>query len=281
MTVSKTVFAMTALLALTSIPVHADLTLSSPPFQNKTEEESMLPVLAQQLAEVLGEPVRYVPATYGMSDYGKHVRNGDYDILLDGPQFGAWRIAKGIHKPVAQSELKLIFVVFVPVSDIKTNSPDQLANKSVCLQPSPSLSNLMFMNMFSNPFQLPDVQVNPDYKKIVENVIKGKCDAGVIPAAMYEKKLDQVDQGKLRIIYSTPPLPGIMLTVSSKVSESKREALKDRITKADPANDKLVQSLNAASGRGAIVNKTKWHAVDPEENKGLDKILVKQAYGWD
>lgn len=271
----------TALLACLSLPAQAELIFSTPPAQDKADTTALFTELASQLAEILDEPVRYVAPAYGMSDYGKHVRKGDYDILLDGPQFAAWRIAKGMHKPVAQSDTQLSFLVVVPTTDTKTNSPEQLVNKTVCLQPSPNLSNLMFMSLYRDPFQLPDVRMVEGFKPIVDKVIEGTCSAGVIPAALYDKTLDKDTQNKLRIVYNTRPLPGLTLTVSNKVSDAKREDLTKRLTNADPATDKLVQTLTAAGGRGGVPTKTRWQAINPESLKGLDQILVQQAYGWD
>lgn len=271
----------TALLACLSLSAHAELVLSTPPAQDKADTNALFTELASQLSEVLGEPVRYVAPAYGMNDYGKHVRKGTYDILLDEPQFAAWRIAKGMHKPVAQSDTQLTYLVVVPTTDTKTNSPEQLVNKTVCLQASPNLSNLMFMSLYRNPFQLPDVRLVEGFKPIVEKVIEGACSAGVIPASMYEKTLDKDTQNKLRVVYSTRTLPGLTLTVSNKVSDAKREVLINRLTNADPATDKFVQTLTAAGGRGGVPTKTRWQAINPESLKGLDQILVQQSYGWD
>lgn len=270
-----------ALLTCLSLPAQAELVLSgSPSIQDRSELNTRYTELATQLTEALGEPVRYV-APINEAGYAQEIRKGSYDILIDGPHLAAWRSAKGIHKPVVQSDIPLTFLVVVPASNTSTKSPEQLIGKSVCAQPSPNLSNLMFMNLYPNPMQLPNVRVVEGFKPIAAKVIKGECSAGVLNAAFYEKTLGKDEQAQLRIVYNTRPLPGHILTVSDKVSDAKREALQKRLTGADPATDKLAQAMTSAGVRGGEPTKTRWQAVKPESIKGLDQLLVQQSFGWE
>ncbi|MDD2894168.1 MAG: PhnD/SsuA/transferrin family substrate-binding protein, partial [Halothiobacillaceae bacterium] len=206
-------------------PLHAELTLSgSPSSQDRTELNKHYIELAAQLTETLGEPVRYV-APLNEVGYARDIRKGSYDILLDGPHLAAWRVAKGIHKPVVQSDVPLTFLLVAPASNKSIQSPEQLVGKHVCVQASPNLSNLMFMSLYPNPLQLPNVHVVEGFKPIAQKVLTGECSAGVLTATFYENTLDKDAQSQLRVIYNTRPLPGHVLTVSNKMSDAEREAL--------------------------------------------------------
>ena len=269
-----------SLLLGASLPAQAELILSgSPSVQDRAELDKRYTELATELSKVLGEEVRYVAPLNEMG-YAQEIRKGSYDILIDGPHLAAWRETKGLHKPVAQTTIPLTFLVVTPANDTSIQSPEQLIGKPVCSQPSPNLSTLMFMNLYPNPMQMPTMRIVNGFKPITEKVLKGECKAGVLNAGFYEKTLDKATQEKLRVIYNTRPLPGHIMTASNKLSAEQRESLIKRITNADPANDKLVQAMTAASVRGGDVQKTRWVAVKEGSLKGMDEVLIQQSFGW-
>jgi len=131
----RTTLAVSAILASLSLPAQAELILSGiPAIQERTELDKNFIKLASQLTDVLGEPVRYVAPINEMG-YAQEVRKGTYDIVIDNPVLAAWRIAKGMHKPVAQVDVPSTYLVVVPATDTSTKSPEQLIGKSVCVCP--------------------------------------------------------------------------------------------------------------------------------------------------
>ncbi len=267
-------------LALSLPCAHAELILSgSPSAQNIEERNKNYTQLASELSKALGEPVRYAPPINEMG-YGQEMRKGAYDILLDGPHFGSWRISKGLHKPVAESNVRLSFVIISPASDASIKSTEDLISKPVCTLPSPHLSTLMFLNQFPNPLQMPQLIQIDSYEEVLTKLQEGKCRAAVLNADWYEKSLTKDEQASLRVISNTPPLSGHILTVSNKVKPEQLEALSKRITRADPSTDTLVQALTRAGVRGGDPLKVRWMMAKPEDFKGLDELLVKQSFGW-
>ncbi|MEW5837208.1 MAG: PhnD/SsuA/transferrin family substrate-binding protein [Pseudomonadota bacterium] len=261
-------------------PAHADLILSGTPCINEQRPifDKRYSALAEELSKALGEPVHYVAPDKGMG-YAKKIREGAYDILLDGPHLAAWRSAKGIHQPVALYNLPLTFLVITAAGDIQ--SPQQLVGKMVCIQPMPNLSSLEFTQMYTNPAQEPSLLPVEDYGLMVQKILSGKCKAGVLNAEFYTQKLDHKTQGSLHIVYRSAPLPGQVLTVSSKIGADKRKELAERIIHADPAKDELVQAMNRVTANGDAQFNTGWVAVKPENLRGLDSLLVKDSYGWE
>ncbi|MDD2892759.1 MAG: PhnD/SsuA/transferrin family substrate-binding protein [Halothiobacillaceae bacterium] len=264
-----------------SLPVHADLILSgSPATADRSELNKQYEELAKLLSQKLGEPVRYVaPVNY--QGYAQALRGGEYDLLIDGPHLAAWRIAKGLHAPVAEAKVKSSFLVVVPVSGTPVQSLEELVSRPVCVLSPPNLSTLMFLNQFPNPMQQPVLRMSDGYEGKIEQVFSGTCKAAVINSTFYETKVDKISKSKLNILYNTPPLPGYVFTASNKLSAEKRNALTKHLTTADPANDALVQAINKAGVRGEDPSKVQWVVVKPDAIKGFDEVLTKNSYGWD
>lgn len=278
----KTIASLTLGLSLAlSLPAQAELTLSgSPSSTDRTELNKRYEELAKQLSQELGEPVRYV-APINFEGYAQALRKKEYDLLIDGPHLSAWRIGKGIHKPVVAAKVSLQFLVVVPANDASIQSPEQLIAKPVCVQYTPHLSTLMFLNQFPNPMQQPTLRMSDGYNSKVEKLLAGECRAAVLTASFYETGLDKPTQAKLRIIYDTPPLPGYIFTASDKLSEAKRQALAKHLTNAAPATDPLLQALNSAGVRDGAPDKIHWVAANPAALKGMEEVLINHSYGWE
>lgn len=263
-----------------SLPAHAELILSgTPSAQDRTELNKRYEALATQLTQAIGEPVRYVPPA-NVQGYAQEIRKGSYDILIDGPHLGAWRISRGFHKPIAQADMALTFLVITPATDKSIQSLEQLVGKPVCVPPPPQLSTLMYLNQYPNPLQLPVIRMTEGYQPQVDKLLNGECKAAVISAAFYEHTLNKNAKDKLNVIFNTKPLPGYVMTASDKLTPEKRELLVKRLTGADPSKDLRVQALTKASARGGDPEKMRWVSFKADSVKGLEQVLVQQSYGW-
>jgi ABC-type phosphate/phosphonate transport system substrate-binding protein len=268
-------------LALTiSLPAHADLVLSgSPSIVDRTELNKNYTELAKLLSQELGEPVHYV-APVSCQGYPQALRKGQYDLIVDGPHAAAWRIAKGLHKPVAEAQNTLEYLVVVPAKNTTIRSAEQLINHPVCVQASPNLSALMFINQFPNPMQQPKLHTFDDQAKRPQKLLSGECDAAVLPAKVYQNKFDPATQAKLRVVYKLAPLPGYVLTASDKLSAEKRNALTKRLSTANPASDPLLQALNKVGANGDDPSTARWIEVKPDALKGFAEVLSQNTYDW-
>jgi ABC-type phosphate/phosphonate transport system substrate-binding protein len=263
-----------------TLPAHADLVLSgSPSIVDRTELNKNYTALAKLLSKELGEPVHYV-APVSCQDYPQALRKGQYDLIVDGPHAAAWRIAKGLHKPVAEAQATLDYLVVVPASNTTIHSAEQLINRAVCVKASPTLSTLIFLEQFPNPMQQPDLRMFDDQARKPQKLLSGECDAAVLPASVYQNKFDQATQAKLRVVYKLAPLPGYVLTASDKLSAEKRNALAKHLSTANPASDPLLQALNKVGVNGDDPSKAIWTEVKPDALKGFEKVLSQNTYGW-
>lgn len=263
-----------------SLPAHADLSLSgSPAIVDRTELNKDYTALAKLLSQELGEPVHYV-APARCQRYAQALRSEQYDLLIDAPHMAGWRIAKGLHKPVAEAKVAINYLVVVPASNTTIRSAEQLTHRSVCVQPPPNLSTLIFLNQFPNPMQQPELRMIDDQASRPQKLFSGECDAALLPANVYKNKLDQATQAKLRVVYNTASLPGYVLTASNKLSAEKRNALAKHLTTADPASDPLLQALNKVGVNDEDPSKVHWMEVKPDALKSFDEVLTKNTYDW-
>lgn len=263
-----------------SLPAHADLSLSgSPAILDRTELNKDYTALAKLLSQQLGEPVHYV-APVRCQSYAQALRKEQYDLLIDSPHVAAWRIAKGLHKPVAEAKTTLNYLVVVLARNTTIRSAEQLTHLSVCVQPPPNLSTLMFLNQFPNPMQQPELRMIDDPAGRPQKLLSGECDAAVLSTNVYQNKFNPEMQAKLRVVYNIAPLPGYVLTASNKLSAEKRNALAKHLTTADPASDPLLQALNKAGVNDEDPSKVRWTEVKPDALKGFDEVLTKNTYGW-
>jgi ABC-type phosphate/phosphonate transport system substrate-binding protein len=263
-----------------SLPAHADLSLSgSPAIVDRTELNKNYTALATLLSKELGEPVHYV-APAGCKDYAQALRKQQYDLIVDAPHMAAWRITKGLHQPIAEAKTTLNFLLVVPAGNTTIHSAEHLINHHVCVQPSPNLSTLMFLNQFPNPMQQPELRMFDNQAKNPRKLLSGECDAAVIPANVYQNKFNQATQAKLRVVYKLAPLPGYVLTASDKLSAEKRHALVKHLTTADPAGDPLLQALNKVGVNDEDPGKVHWIEVKPDALKGFAEVLSQNTYGW-
>ncbi|MDD2892411.1 MAG: PhnD/SsuA/transferrin family substrate-binding protein [Halothiobacillaceae bacterium] len=229
-----TPFALGVALLCLSLPAQAELTLSGLPFdKDPTEQNKNYVALAAQLSQALGEDVRYVPSA-NILGYAQAIRRGEYDILVDGPHFSAWRIAEGLHSAVVQADITLTYAVVTAADDTGIQSLEQLVSQPVCASSPPQLSTLMLLNQYPNPIQEPTLHITDGY----------------------------------------------LMTASPKLTVAKRTALTKRLSTANPANDSLLQALTKASVHNGEPEKMHWSVSDTGNIKGLEKILIKQSYGW-
>jgi len=263
-----------------SLPAHAELSLSgSPSIVDRTELNKDYTALAKLLSKELDEPVHYVPPV-SCQDYPQALRKGQYDLIVDGSHVAAWRIAKGLHKPVAEAQGTLDYLVVVPASNTTIHSAEQLINRTVCVKASPNLSTLIFIEQFPNPMQQPELRIFDDQARKPQKLLSGECDAAVLPANVYQNKFDLATQAKLRVAYKLAPLPSNVLTASDKLSAEKRNALAKHLSTANPASDPLLQALNKVGVNGEDPSNVRWAEVKTNALQGFDKILTKNAYGW-
>lgn len=249
-------------------PAHADLVFAAPPRETGAQGSVAYEPIAGFLAKLTGQKVVYTHSDNWLS-YQSDMRKGAYDIVFDGPQFIAWRMARLQHVPLVKLPGQLSFVVIVKKGDLRIKTMGDLAGHTLCGFAPPNLATLTAQYEFPNPSRQPLIIETKSFKDAYNGVIAGKCTAAVLQAKLF-KDLDAQAQAA-RVIFTSKPLPNQAFSAGPRVTAEMRA--------------KIMQSLLSPEGRQAtqaLLEKfkaTEWMSATPEEYQGLD-VLLRDIWGF-
>jgi len=246
------------------------LVLSAPPLANSAEGRQRYAPFAQYLTQVLGQKVIYKhPRNW--SQYQNEMTNGKYDLVFDSAHFNSYRVEKLKHNILVKLPDNPRYAVFVDKKKNTVRKLSRLAGRSICAYAPPHLATLMVSQEFKNPMRQPRIKNTEGWDEIYQNVISGKCDAGIVPDALLAS-LDKTSHAT-SILFRTKSIPAQALSASPNIP------LKDQ--------QKLVKALLVAEAmaptsklRGAFNSGTKGFA--PTKNReylGMASLL-KTEWGY-
>lgn len=252
-----------AILALmATATARAELTFSSAPRDSAQNEEQVYKPLMDLLTRATGQKVTF---RYGenYTIYMSEMRKGSYDIVLDGPHFVSWRMAKLNHLPIVKFSGDLTFVTIVRKDQTKVQELKQLAGRTICAFPSPNLATLAVYYEFDNPARQPMTIPIDNFQDAYKGVVSGKCVGGILQAKLYQN-MDK-DAKAAKVLYTTKPLPNQAFSVGPRVTADMR--------------DKITKALLSPEGAAATAKLREIYKVQsliittPDEYQGLGKLL--------
>jgi ABC-type phosphate/phosphonate transport system substrate-binding protein len=254
-----------ALFCLT-FAAHAEVVLSSPPRLTPAAEEKIYQPLAALLSKVIGEQVTYQhPGSYML--YQQQMRQGKYDIVLDGPAFIDWRMQRLGHVPVARLDGDLTFVVLVRRDNNRVRTLDDLTGSRVCSFPPPHLTALALLGEYPNG-KIPRIEIVDSFAQSYQGVVQGSCEAGVLPVPQYQK-LDSSARN-LRPVFISGSLPNQAFTVSPRLA---RHVHAISAALAKPGELSVRPLLEAFNSRALV-------PAQSGEYRGMMRLL-KREWGFD
>lgn len=253
--------------------VQAELILSAPPRESAEDGEAIYGPLAEGLSKVLGTKVTYQHPVNWPS-YGKQMRAGHYDLAFDAPHFGSWRIEHVNHQPIATLPGVLDFVI---VSTNKEyNSTKDLVGKRFCGLASPNMGTLTVQHLYKNPVRQPTfVYVTGGFSGVYKSLIAGKCEAAVLRAPFYRKKLNDTQRSELKLLHTSRPTPNQTLTGGPRLSADQKTSIREALT--NPANIDFSQALFNRFSKGSRA----WIEPNPMGYAYLNLLLEGHAWGWE
>mgnify|MGYP001559633167 CR=1 FL=1 len=260
-------FALFALLSL--IPVQAELILSSAPRDTREKEEEIFKPIADLLSKAAGEKVTF---RYGDNFliYQSEMRKGNYDIVLDGPAFVGWRMAKLSHVPLVKFPGNLVFVAITKNNQDKINNLKDLAGRTVCAFPSPNLATLTVLYEFDNPSRQPLIIEVQNFADVYKGVKSGKCVGGILQAKLHQD-LDK-EAKATKVLFTSKPLPNQAFSAGPRVTAEKRERIAQALLSPEGAT--ATQKLRDVFKIQALLPAT------VEEYQGLGK-LMRDVWGFE
>lgn len=250
------------------------LIMTAPPREKPSAGKLLYGPLATAIGDVLGVKVIYKHPGNWLR-YQRNMRNGEYDIVFDGPHFASWRIEHLGHKTLVKLPGSLDFFLVVNKSDVAIKKSSNLIGKKICGISPPNLSTLSVLAKFDNPVRQPVILgIRGGMGKVLKRFNAGACRAAVFRNAFFYKKISKKQQGKLRILFESDSLPNQVITVSNRISKSQRDRLATAIMygKAAKAAKALIKRFG---GKAKSFVPAKM-----EEYQDARNLLEGVIFGW-
>jgi ABC-type phosphate/phosphonate transport system substrate-binding protein len=256
-----------------SSAAYADLVFSAPPRENAKTGEKLYGPIAIKLSQLLGEHVHYEYPKDWLT-YSRRMRDGDFDIIFDGPQFASWRMSHIDHVPLVRIQGDLRFVVVVG-KDSGLVALKDLAAKKICALASPNLGTIAVLHEFDNPVQQPIlVEARGGMKGIYKRLNEGQCDAAILRVSFFKRKSSKEANNPYQVIWSSSDMPNQAITASRKIPLQSRE--------------QIISALSSDSGAVSALplfkrfSNQSTHFIPARENefKGLNDMLEGVVWGW-
>jgi len=260
-------FVITAALVVPSA-AYADLIFSSAPRDSKEKEEALYAPIAALLTKAAGQKVTF---TYGDNFlvYQSQMQKGAYDIVLDGPAFVGWRMAKLGHVPLVKFPGNLSFVVVTKKTNDKIKTLSDLAGRTICGFAPPNIATLEILFEFDNPARQPLIIETDNFKQTYQGMVSGKC----VGAIMQGKIFSELDKEKQvgKVLYQSKPIPNQAFSAGPRVTPEMR----DKMIKAllSPEGTVATQPLRDIYKVPALLPAT------ADEYQGLGKLL-RDVWGF-
>jgi ABC-type phosphate/phosphonate transport system substrate-binding protein len=253
-------------------PAFSAIIFSAPPREDPEKGKEIYGPLVKYLSKVLKEPVIYQhPGVWAR--YAKDMRSGKYDIVFDGPHFGAWRIKNIHHTPIVKLPGSLRFVILAKSTDLQLNSKRSLVGVKICGLASPNLGTMTVYNIFNNPVNMPQIQeVTGGFKAVYKALKQGKCRAAVVRDNLYYS-LRKEEKRLLKVVVKSDPLPNQTITVSNRLRKKLKMITQSLMSPAGQRSAKNLLKRFSKKKKTFFVAKTK-------EYENLENLLTGIVWGW-
>lgn len=191
------------------------------------------------------------------------IKKGQYDLVLDGPQFTGYRLEKLNYRVLARFP-DVVSYTLVANEDEMILEAEELIGKIIATTPSPALGALRLQEIYPNPLRQPRILEANDSITAVKQVLEGNAHAAIIPAAMVGA------YPKLITVRSTEQIPSPAISASPKMEIEIQQAISKALLEAEQ-NDEGKKALEA-------INITRFEASDGHEYRPHSTLLSEM---WD
>ena len=250
------------------------LIMTAPPRESKEAGQKQYEVTAIFISEILGKPVKYKYPGDWMR-YQNDMRDGEYDIVFDGPHFASWRVAHLGDEMLVRLPGSLQFHLLTAADNNEINQPNDMIGRKFCGISPPNLSTLSILGHFRNPVRQPVVKgIKGGMGAVYKAFKRGECEAMVLRTSFYKNKLNEEQRKDLKIVYTSQAMPNQSISVSQHLSADERQKIREALLTPD-GTKALQPTLNRfarrAKGFVATNNKEFW---------GYNNLLEGVIFGW-
>ncbi|MHB8409984.1 MAG: phosphate/phosphite/phosphonate ABC transporter substrate-binding protein [Acidiferrobacterales bacterium] len=152
-------------------------------------------------------------------EYGTFMATKKYDLIFDGPQFTAWRDNYRGYRPLVHLKKTFQFDV-IARADSPITKLSQLSGRPVCANAFPNLATIILFRHASG-IAPPILLAQHGPKQDMQQLLKGSCQATVIPAGLTVK----IDPKKFRVLYTSQVYPNLALSVGPQIPKRIRKII--------------------------------------------------------
>lgn len=255
-----------AAILLTSLNANALIVLSIAPNLDEQEYKALYQPIADELTEILQEEVR-LDYSGDWLTFSKRMRRGDFDLVIDGPHFIAWRLQPinlG-HRGLAQLA-GIESYSLVTSKDSNRQRLEDFNNVEICSRNSPAIGTVYFLSRFNNPVLQPRIIQRESGEDSLEAMVAGQCEAAII-------RSDRIGQSEdLRVITRSPDFPKPGITIRSNFPASVQALIRDYFVGNEEAAQKLSRNWEFEEEA----------AIEPFEVARFESVdlLTGKVWGW-
>ena len=270
-------FIVAIMLTLMGAVARADLLLTAAPLFDKKTSEALYQPLAEAMSEVLEQKVIYEHPDDWLQ-YAKVMRTGRYDLIFDQAHFAAWRLMPQniFHETVARLPGENRYLVLTKAEDPAFGISD-LLSREICALPSPSLSTMVVLSQFNNPVRQPVmVEAQGRFEDVFKKFKRGECEAAVVSQRYYEEEIVSTeDQELTKVLYTSNPIPNLVLTITKKHPSYVRQDLMTALTDelSPKGSDKIFETFTNGEA-------SRYIEVESGELDPLKNMLQGVLWGW-
>ncbi len=256
-----------------SLSVSAELIFTAPPRESPEAGMKLYGPIAQSLGSLLGEKVVYEHPRDWLT-YSRRMREGQYDIVFDGPQFASWRISHVNHVPLVRIKGDLRFLIISQVNS-GIHGIQDLAAKKICALASPNLATLTILREFSNPVRQPIlVEGKGGMKGIYQRFKNGDCMAVILRDSFYFNKISDLERDEYQVVWESMRMPNQTITMTQVIPQESRRKVINAFSDDRGAASALplFKRFSKNSSHFIVANK--------DEFQGLNELLEGVVWGW-
>ena len=256
-----------ALFSMQTIAANKPLVFATPPTQSPEITLKNYQPLIDYISGVIGQEIVIQPAK-SFSEYSKNMRQGQYDLVFDGPHFVNWRIKTQQHKVIAKQPGELHFAIVVRKDSRITKLRDLWA-KRVFAPPAPHLGTLTLIDLYNNPIREPEIVTVKSFKEGLECLRSGKGEAALVRDKYWSKKADKTGLQVMHVTARKMPARG--LSVNNRVSKAAQRKMTQALTSREA--QAFTEKAFASIGGGKFIK------ASTQEYSNLDD-LIQIVFGF-
>jgi hypothetical protein len=211
----------------------APLTLVIQPAQDDVPTPNGYPALAAYLAETSGSRVSIVVPPNFLAHWETIRRNRGVDLVLDDAHFTDYRVQRlGFQVLVKLPGVAGYSLVGAP--GLRVRDPLSLTGKKVACFGPPSLGATRLNAMFPNPARRPSIVDITTVQQGLDLLAQNKVVAAMLPTAVISA---HIGQGRLVVLTTMEPTPGLALSASSHIDAARRQKIRAALLRAPESEE--------------------------------------------